>query len=219
MSGESQLTEMKGAPTLLNISFPDPSGKGEWYPSPALPNSDNTLAAATRLLEQAIEEQSKKQQLLFDHSLLRNWQSPLVFTPYVAPERESPDTLLAKADSGDASALVALGLLYEFGSGVPQDDKYAASLYQRGVDLGDPEAMCCLASLVETGRGVPTDPKLAKALFERASALLHPRAYCCLGVSYDQATNGKLPSSCGAPLSLISSLLSRSISLILFSLS
>lgn len=62
------------------------------------------------------------------------------------------------ADEGHAQARVRLGLMYEFGSGVPQDYATAVAWYRKAADQGDADGQKRLASMYFWGHGVPHDP-------------------------------------------------------------
>jgi TPR repeat protein len=61
------------------------------------------------------------------------------------------------AEKGDARAQFMLGLLYDYGKGVQQDDAEAARWYRRAADQGFPGAWLVLGHMYADGRGVPQD--------------------------------------------------------------
>lgn len=67
--------------------------------------------------------------------------------------------------AGHAAAWTAIGSLYEYGYGVPQDDALAGDYYQRGVDLGDIVGTGNLAYLYHQGTGRPQDYAEALRLY------------------------------------------------------
>ena len=71
------------------------------------------------------------------------------------------------------SNLVAQGLAYEHGEGVPKDQRKAALLYCEGARAGDPEAMYSLGWMYANGRGVARSDAMASLLFARAAAAGH----------------------------------------------
>jgi len=71
--------------------------------------------------------------------------------------------LLQLADEGDAAAQFALGVRYEMGSGVQQDDQEAVRWFNKAAEQDDPGAQGALAAYYWAGRGIPAD--LAKAYF------------------------------------------------------
>ena len=64
-----------------------------------------------------------------------------------------------------------LGMCYEYGSGVQQDKKKAAQLYQQACDLGNASAMYILSRCYFHGFGVSQDRKKAIELCRRAAEL------------------------------------------------
>jgi putative methionine-R-sulfoxide reductase with GAF domain len=71
--------------------------------------------------------------------------------------------LLQLADEGDAAAEFALGVRYEMGSGVPQDDQEALRWFSKAAEQDDPAAQGMLGAYYWAGRGMPAD--LVKAYF------------------------------------------------------
>jgi hypothetical protein len=86
----------------------------------------------------------------------------------------------AQADVASATnpqtGLVAQGLAYEHGEGVPKDQRKAALLYCEGARAGDPEAMYSLGWMYANGRGVAHDDAAAASLFALAAAAGHAEA-------------------------------------------
>lgn len=72
-----------------------------------------------------------------------------------------PNALRERAETGDASAQIGLGLLYSEGNGVPQDDAEAAKWYRRAAEQDDADAQMYLGILYAEGRGVSQDFVLA----------------------------------------------------------
>ena len=61
------------------------------------------------------------------------------------------------AGQGYAAAQFTLGLWYDHGLGVPQDDIEAVRWYRLAADQGDAGAQSNLAIMYENGKGVPQD--------------------------------------------------------------
>lgn len=61
------------------------------------------------------------------------------------------------AEKGYAFAQFNLGVLYDRGQGVPQDDALAMQWYQKAAEQGLPQAQVNLAIMYEEGQGVPVD--------------------------------------------------------------
>lgn len=61
------------------------------------------------------------------------------------------------AKDGNARAQALLGILYDSGRGVPQDDRQAAEWYRKAAEQGDPTAQYNFAQMYKEGRGVPQD--------------------------------------------------------------
>ena len=84
--------------------------------------------------------------------------------------------LLARAEAGDARAQVELGLIYEAGEEVAQDDRAAFMWIERAASGGDPEGQFYLGWLYANGYGVAKDNLQAFLWFERASRQGHEDA-------------------------------------------
>lgn len=78
--------------------------------------------------------------------------------PGCSPQAEKvPELLLEKAQRGDAHAQYNLGLMYDQGHGVPQDDGEAVTWYRKAAAQGLAEAQSSLGVMYATGDGVPQD--------------------------------------------------------------
>jgi TPR repeat protein len=59
------------------------------------------------------------------------------------------------AEGGDAAAQNHLGVAYELGDGVPQDDAIAVAWYRKAAEQGNAMAQTHLGEMYEKGKGVP----------------------------------------------------------------
>ncbi len=85
------------------------------------------------------------------NELIQVSQGPTnVKTPPLAATRQS-------ADQGDAQAQFNLGLMYDLGQGVPEDDAEAVAWYRKAADQGVAGAQYTLGLLYTYGLGVPRD--------------------------------------------------------------
>ena len=73
------------------------------------------------------------------------------------------------AAEDDPRAQFALGLLFDNGQGVSQDDRLARSWYARSAGQGFAKAQFNLALMLEAGRGGAADPETARDWFLRAA--------------------------------------------------
>jgi TPR repeat protein len=92
------------------------------------------------------------------------------------------------AKSGNVKAQFNVGLMYENGMGVPQDDAEAVKWYRRAAEQGLAEAQTNLGSMYETGKGVPQDDAEAVKWYRRAAEQGLAEAQADLGLRY---ANGK----------------------------
>lgn len=65
--------------------------------------------------------------------------------------------LRSAAGTGNAEAAWFLGLMYEYGRGVPKDDAQAVSWYRKAAEAGNAISMDILSDRYASGRGVPKD--------------------------------------------------------------
>lgn len=77
--------------------------------------------------------------------------------------------LMAKANTGDAAAQVAVGDQYAGGTGVAQDLKQAAAWFRKAADQSNATGEIRLADLYRDGRGVIRDMAQAAALYRKAA--------------------------------------------------
>ncbi len=76
----------------------------------------------------------------------------------------------AEAASGDASSGLYVGVLYDTGFGVAQNEAEALRWYERAGAAGNPTAMLNAAIMLDAGRAGAPDPQAAAAWYERAAA-------------------------------------------------
>jgi TPR repeat protein len=78
-----------------------------------------------------------------------------------------------------------LGVFYENGDGVPQDDKKAVEWYTKAADAGHDDAQNSLGVCYEFGKGVTQDYKKAVEWYTKAADTGHSGAQYSLGYCYD----------------------------------
>ena len=89
------------------------------------------------------------------------------------------------AEQGDASAQFNLGLMYNNGRGVPQDDKTAVKWYALAAEQGDADAQYNLGVMYDNGEGVPQDDKTAVKWWTLAAEQGDASAQYNLGFMYN----------------------------------
>ena len=82
----------------------------------------------------------------------------------------------AKAEKGDKIAQFSLGNMYDFGEGVPEDDKEAVKWYRKAAEQGDADAQNNLGVMHYFGEGVPQDKVTTYAWYNIAAANGHEGA-------------------------------------------
>jgi len=75
----------------------------------------------------------------------------------VQAQTPETDALRANAEAGDAEDQYALGVMYDYGLGVPEDYGEALRWYRLAADQGHAEAQVNLGRMYANGRGVPQD--------------------------------------------------------------
>ncbi len=93
------------------------------------------------------------------------------------------------ADAGSTAAMVALGMLYESGTGLAKDDGQARALFQRAAAAGNALGIAQLAALGQSA-GQPVDPAQQRALLANAAAANSADAQYQLGVMYANGIGG-----------------------------
>jgi TPR repeat protein len=90
----------------------------------------------------------------------------------------------ASAAAGDASAMLAVGMVYDTGHGMPQDFAAALSWYRQAAEAGNVHAMFNVAEMFDNGRGTPADRHEAIGWYGKAATRGYGRAAYNLGVIY-----------------------------------
>jgi len=80
------------------------------------------------------------------------------------------------AQQGNANAQTILGLMYDLGRGVPEDDAEAVRWYRLAADQGYAPGQVYLGAMYRFGEGVPEDIVLAYMWFNLAAAQGHEDA-------------------------------------------
>jgi TPR repeat protein len=98
--------------------------------------------------------------------------------------KKAHDLLLVDAEKGNAVAQTNLGLLYNDGLGVTQDDREAVRWYSLAAEKGYPRAEYYLGVMFEEGRGVPQDYIKAAQNYRLAAEKGYVKAQFALGMMY-----------------------------------
>jgi uncharacterized protein len=93
-------------------------------------------------------------------------------------------TLLDKANKGEAAAQVAVGERYAAGADVTQDLKQAAEWYRKAAGQGNAAGEVHLAELYRDGRGVERDKAQAADWYRKAADQGDPGAQGTLAMLY-----------------------------------
>jgi len=88
------------------------------------------------------------------------------------------------AEKGHAGAQSALGYMYEYAQGVPQDYVESEKWHRRAAEQGDAFSQTRLAFIYQFGEGVPRNEAEAAKCFHRAAEQGHVAAQDSLGRMY-----------------------------------
>ena len=88
----------------------------------------------------------------------------------VLSAQDDLDTVRQAADQGDAEAQYNLGVIYNNGEGVPEDDAEAVKWYRLAAEQGYAKAQGVLGAMYALGRGVLKDSVRAHMWFNIAGA-------------------------------------------------
>ncbi len=88
------------------------------------------------------------------------------------------------AEQGNADAQHILGVIYQSGQGVPQDNLEAAKWFRKAAEQGNADAQFNLGLMNKLGRGVPEDYSAAVRWFQKAADQGQDKAQLNLGVMY-----------------------------------
>ena len=90
------------------------------------------------------------------------------------------------AEAGDEAAQYNLGVMYDYGDGVPQDYAEAVKWYRLAVEQGYAKAQYNLAIMYDNGEGVPQDDKEAIKWYRLAADQGYAMAQTNLGFMYER---------------------------------
>jgi FOG: TPR repeat, SEL1 subfamily len=88
------------------------------------------------------------------------------------------------ADQGDAAAQYNLGVMYDNGQGVPQNDAEAVKWFRLAADQGDASAQFNLGTMYDKGEGVPQNYAEAAKWYRLAADQGDADAQYNLGIMY-----------------------------------
>lgn len=94
------------------------------------------------------------------------------------------------AAKGIREAMVQLGQSYDYGVGVPANDRLSVEWYRAAAEMGHPLAQNNLGSQYFLGEGVSRDPLAAKEWYERSARQGYAEAQFNIGVLYSNGDDG-----------------------------
>ena len=93
---------------------------------------------------------------------------------------------LPLAEQGDSDAQYNMGVMYDFGKGVPQDYKEAVKWYRLSAEQGDATAQYNVGLMYKNGQGVPQDYKTAVKWYRLSAEQGEANAQNNLGFMYGE---------------------------------
>ena len=113
----------------------------------------------------------------------------VAFVPSLAlGQTDRIDALKEKAEKGDVESQFILGIIYEIGEDVPEDDAEAVKWYRKAAGQGDAMAQSNLGRMYEVGEGVPEDKIEAVKWYRKAAEQGLVTAQFNLGIMYDSGS-------------------------------
>ena len=89
------------------------------------------------------------------------------------------------AEQGNYSAQYNLGIMYDYGRGVPENDKTAVKWFTKAAEQGYVKAQFNLGFMYDDGRGVPENDKTAVKWYTKAAEQGYADAQSNLGLMYE----------------------------------
>lgn len=112
--------------------------------------------------------------------------NPVVASADREDQEATAKELRKSAEGGNEAAQNRLGLLYNTGTGVPQNFMLAKQWFEKAADQGDSGAQVNLGTLYLLGQGVPESEQMALFWFRRAAEQKDALAFAKLGSMYER---------------------------------
>lgn len=103
---------------------------------------------------------------------------------------ESIDSLIQRANAGDAAAMLEVGMRYYRGRGVAEDDAIAAYWFYKAAEAGSPEGMHRVGVMFYYGYGTDQNRDAAMTWFQRSADAGYREALFFMGINSRDGTNG-----------------------------
>ncbi|ALS66649.1 caspase family protein [Pandoraea apista] len=117
------------------------------------------------------------------------WDDAEARITQAAQRADRNDIAALRARGNDAAALTTLGMIYEYGYGVPRDPKAAVNLYKRAANTGYPIAQTLLGEIYFEGKLAQRDYAESEKWLARAASQDYTRAR--LDLAQVRATRGQ----------------------------
>ena len=117
------------------------------------------------------------------------WDDAEMRITQAAQRADRNDIAALRARGNDAAALTTLGLIYEYGYGVPRDGKAAVNFYKRAANTGYPIAQTLLGEIYFEGKLAQRDYAESEKWLARAASQDYARAR--IDLAQVRATRGQ----------------------------
>lgn len=145
------------------------------------------IALLMTIQTQVFAQQSAEERISENVELLSAVAKGKVWDAYIAGDYEAALSEWGPlAETGDASAQVYLGIMYQQGHGVVQDDKQAFEWYRLAAEQGYALAQWRLAILYKTGTGVVQDYQEAFKWYKLVAEKGDAYAQSALGLMFSK---------------------------------
>ncbi|MFJ2994828.1 hypothetical protein [Pandoraea sp. NPDC087047] len=128
------------------------------------------------------------QQMLQAHRA-NAWDDAEVHITQAAQRADRNDIAALRARGNDAAALTTLGMIYEYGYGVPRDGKAAVNFYKRAANAGYPIAQTLFGEIYFEGKRAQRDYAQSGKWLARAAGQAYARAR--IDLAQVRATRGQ----------------------------
>jgi TPR repeat protein len=155
-----------------------------WYSLAAASGSDEARKNRDFIKDELTPSQLDRGQVMAREIFERIEKREAAEKKWEAAETDDIETVLKKAEVGDADTQFYLGFMYDIGRRVPQDFAKAAKWYRKAAEQGHADAQNNLGELYDTGWGVLRDEAAAVKWYRKAAEQGHANAQYNLGVMY-----------------------------------
>ena len=148
--------------------------------------SDMSYVMSSEAIETVIS--SFCQAFGWQYTAINNISATTSDKPLKSSANRSLKELRSAAESGEASAMCELGLMYQEGNGVRQDDEESFKWLKKSAQLGDSEGQFQIGKCYHFGVGTDINYTEAMSWYEKSANQGNMKAQCHLGLMYYNGT-------------------------------